>query len=36
MPVTPKDTRLSKPSPLRKASAYSIEGFKPGPPTIKG
>ena len=36
MPVTPADTRLSKTPALRKVSAYSIEGFKPGPPTIKG
>jgi gluconate 2-dehydrogenase gamma chain len=36
MPVKPADTRLSKPSPLRRASAYNIPQFKSGPPTIKG
>jgi gluconate 2-dehydrogenase gamma chain len=36
MPVKPEDTRLSKPSPLRRVSAYSIGEFKAGPPTIKG
>jgi len=36
MPVKPADTRLSKPSPLRRVSAYSIPQYKSGPPTIKG
>jgi gluconate 2-dehydrogenase gamma chain len=36
MPVKPVDTRLSRPSPLRRVSAYAIPQFKSGPPTIKG
>src|SRR5262249_6546794 len=36
MPVKPENTRLSKPSPLMKMSAYEISEFKAGPPTIKG
>lgn len=36
MPVKPTNTRLAKPSPLHRMSAYEMGEFKAGPPTIKG